>query len=232
MWENTLYVEPMPITYARRCSKCTGRHVESMDKTEVPPMYRHVDITKFKFDIYQVDGAALHKLAYNFMNYFEAWEENSKGLYLWSKTPGSGKTFLACCLGKSIMIMTQKIFRFITVPDYMAKVGDSYKREKGARDDSAIYRECDLLVLDDIGAQMHGEWQEQELYRLIDTRLNHGKVTVFTSNSSVETLKLEERTKNRVQKSTISLHMPEESIRTKKATEEQTEFLKRMGVIQ
>ena len=224
-WDTAdVYGEPYPCEFARHCTKCSGIK-ESIDKTEVPPMYREADITKFKFDIYQASNENIKKVAYSFMNKFEMWEKEKRGLYLWSTTPGSGKTFLACCLGKSVMLRTSKQIRFITAPDYISRVGDSYKRPQGAPDPTWIYRNCDLLILDDIGVQKSGEWQEQELFRLIDERLNNGLMTIFTSNNSVDGLKIEERTKNRIQKSTVQIHMPEESIRSKKAHEEQADFL-------
>jgi len=128
--------------------------------TGVPPQFRDADLSKFGFDSYSHDMGNLRKIAEDFLrNYRERWEKSGKGLYLWSKTPGSGKTFLACCLGKSVMIKYDLRMRFTTVPDYLAKVGESYKRQQGEHDESAVYMECNLLIFDDIGAQKSGEWQ-------------------------------------------------------------------------
>lgn len=149
-------------------------------------------------------------------------------MYLWSKTPGSGKTFLACCLGKSIMMRYDLKMRFITMPDYLAMVGDSYNREKGERDKSQVYRECDLLLLDDIGSQKKGEWQEQEIFRLINERLNAGKVTIYTSNMPPEALNIKDITISRIKNKTLVVTMPEESIRDKKSKAEQEEYLKEL----
>ena len=40
--------------------------------------------------------------------------------------PGSGKTFLACCMAKSVMIKYDLQMRFITAPDYLKTVGDNF----------------------------------------------------------------------------------------------------------
>ncbi len=155
----------------------------------VPPQFRDADLGKFGFDSYSRDMGNLRKIAENFLkNYRERWEKAGKGLYLWSKTPGSGKTFLSCCIGKSVMVKYDLRTRFVTVPDYLAKVGESYKRQPGECDESAVYRECDLLIFDDIGAQKSGEWQQQEVFRIINERLNAGKVIIFTSNMCPENL--------------------------------------------
>ena len=116
--------------------------------------------------------------------------------------------------------------RFITVPDYLAMVGESYKRQQGANDESAVYRECDLLIFDDLGTQKTGEWQEQEIFRLINERLNSGKITIYTANMPPENLNIGERTIDRILKTSVVLQMPEEGIRQKQAKQEQDRFLK------
>lgn len=216
----------IPQDFCRPCTRCqTQRRLQ--DLTGVPPQFRDADLGKFGFDSYSRDMGNLRKIAEDFLkNYWERWEKAGKGLYLWSKTPGSGKTFLSCCIGKSVMIKYDLRMRFITVPDYLAKVGESYKRQPGECDESAVYRECDLLIFDDIGAQKSGEWQQQEVFRIINERLNTGKVIIFTSNICPEDLNLDGRTINRIMKKSVVLQMPEESIRGREAKEEQDRFLR------
>ena len=116
--------------------------------------------------------------------------------------------------------------RFITAPDYISVVGDSYKRERGELDSSEVYRECKLLVLDDIGAQADKDWQRQELFRLINKRMEDGNVTIYTSNMSTDNLNVDARTRDRIVKASVELQMPEESLRRKKAEMEQQQFLR------
>ncbi len=157
-------------------------------------------------------------------NYLE-WEKAGKGLYIWSKMPGSGKTFLACCLAKTLMIKYDRQMRFVTATDYFNAVGNSYNRERGMIDESAIFRTCVILVFDDIGAQADKDWQRQEIFRLSDSRMKNGNITIYTSNMNPGSLNVDERTKDRIIKQSIVLQMPEESIRRKKAQEEQNRFL-------
>ena len=123
------------------------------------------------------------------------------------------------------MMMQDLQMRFITAPDYLSIVGDSYKRERGQEDESEIYRTCRLLVMDDIGAQKDGEWQGQEMFRIINSRMENGMVTIYTSNIPPDKLSLSDRTKDRIIKMSVVIQMPEESIRRKKASSEQSRFL-------
>lgn len=218
------YGLPEKIQYARRCPKCKGSY-RAQDRTGVPKEYHEADLGKFDFDIYQRDMSKLRDLCTTFLNHFQKWEMAGKGLYLWSKTPGSGKTFLACCLAKSVMMKYDLQMRFVTAPDYISAVGDSYKRDRGEEDPSQVYRDCKLLVLDDIGAQADKEWQRQEMFRLINKRMEDGNITIYTSNMSTDNLNVDTRTRDRIIKTCVELQMPEEGIRKKKAAGEQRQFL-------
>lgn len=222
------YGLPVKVDMAKKCPKCSGTW-RLNDRTGVPEEFHDADINKFDFSIYEKDVSGVRKLAYAMFNNFDKWQNEGKGLYVWSKTPGSGKTFLSCCLAKSIMMKHDLQMRFITAPDYISTVGDSYKRERGEHDASAIYRECALLVFDDIGTQIDKDWQRQEIFRLVNQRMASGLVTIYTSNMPVENLNIDDRTKDRIIKSSIVFKLPEESIRRKKAENEQNDFLNKIS---
>lgn len=213
-----------PLSFARKCPKCS-KHAFDDDETGIPQGCRSMDLYRFNFKVYRQDMQKFEKIIWSFFNNYEKWKAAGKGIYLWSETPGSGKTFLSCCLVQSINIKYGCRFRFITAPDYLSMVRDSYKRQDGERDRTKIYRECELLVFDDIGAQKSGDWQQSEIFRLVNARMENGLVTIYTSNVSTEKLKLDQRTINRIQKTAIELQMPEESIRKKKTEEERDKFL-------
>lgn len=216
---------PKMLEFARPCPKCRGER-RSHDRTGIPLQFYDADVSKFKFETYETDVSRLKALILNFFNSWERWRSAGKGLYLWSTTPGSGKTFLACSLARSLMVRYDLKMRFITAPDYLDLVGNSYKRQQGAPDESQIFRSCDLLVLDDLGAQKSGEWQGQELFRLINERMENGGITLFTSNESPEKMHLDSRTIDRILKASVVLQMPEEGIRQKRAQEEQQNFIR------
>ena len=221
------YGEPEELWFAKRCTKCTGaRRLE--DKTGVPDEYHDADFSKFDFTAYVKDMSKLKQLCTSVIQDFKQWDNYGKGLYLWSKTPGSGKTFLSCCLAKSLTMKYDIKMRFIAAPDYINAVGNSYKRERGQEDESEVYRTCKILVLDDIGAQIDNDWQKQEIFRLVNKRMEDGNITIYTSNLSPQNLNVDERTKDRIVKSSVVLQMPEESIRRKKAESEQNAFLSKI----
>lgn len=218
------------LEYKKDCPRCKGYRPEDEDRTNVPDQFREASINKFDFHCYKADMTNVEKIAKDFFKNFKKWSLNGKGLYIFSKVAGSGKTFLACCLGKSVMMSQNNgmRFKFITVPNYIDKVSEGYTLAKQGIVDSPtrIYKECELLVLDDIGTQLDKPWQNQELFTLINGRVNKGLPTIYTSNFPIDKLNIDERIKSRIYGSTIILPMPEESIRTKRANKAQDEFLK------
>lgn len=212
------------IDMAKRCPKCFGAW-RSDDRTGVPDEYHEADIEKFNFGAYSVDMSNIQKIARSIIWQWKEWSRYGKGIYMWSQTPGSGKTFLASCIGKSVMIKHDLQMRFITAPDYINLVAESYKRERGEYDPSEVYRSCPVLIFDDVGAQIGKEWQRQEVFRLVNQRISTGVVTIYTSNMPVEDLNVDDRTIDRIIKSSIVIQMPEESIRRKRAKNEQDRFL-------
>lgn len=220
-WEPAEIYNGRMTLFMKECS-CEGKN--DKDFSGIP--FTECDITRFNFGAYSVSIDKIEKIALSIVDNFKKWENAGKGLYLWSKTSGSGKTYLASCIARSLMIKYGLKVKFITCPDYIAAVGDSYKRERGEQDKSEIFRSCQLLILDDIGTQVGRDWQQQECFRLVNKRLSEGLVTFYTSNMPPENLNLDDRTINRIIKSSITIQMPEESIRLRKARNEQEAFLK------
>lgn len=224
-----IYGQPLMVSYARKCT-CNSRALQNEDRTEFPSNLRDANMAKFDWSAYSVDTSDLKRVCRSFYDDFLKWKSAGKGLYVWSKTSGSGKTFISACMAKGLMFRTGCLVKYVTPVDYINKVALGYKNNKNGNfnDPSKVYRECSLLVLDDIGTQKKDEWYEQELFRLIDERSSNNLSTIFTSNYRIEELNVDERVKSRIMKASITIHMPEESIRNKKAVEEQSDFITKM----
>ena len=101
----------------------------------------------------------------------------------------------------------------------------SYKDFAEKENINKIYA-AELLILDDLGAEIKKEWIDTELFRLIDYRYTNKRVTIFTSNISMESLKLNDRIVDRIFSMCIKLNLPEKSIRAMQADSENMKFLK------
>jgi len=186
----------------------------------------------FNFDVYGVDMADAKRLINSFLGKaqkFQKFKKEGYGLFIWSKTKGTGKTMLACVILNEAVMRHMTPARFITVYDYLDMVTESWKDKTG--DISARLRDIEntpLLVLDDIGVQSVDKLTNDKLFKLIDKRYNKKLVTIYTSNKKIPDLGLDDRITSRISAKSYVVHLPEVSIRQKKEEEEKTAFLSRL----
>ena len=177
----------------------------------------------FKWRAYRQQMDVQKKTCTAFVDNYNRFRERGVGLYIFSDTSGSGKTFLACCIVNEIMKRYNTPARFISSADYLELERRFEPTDK--------YRNTTLLVLDDIGAQADKtEFQREAIFRLIDHRYKDRLPTIYTSNLSFMGHKDNDRVFSRIYERSIAVKMPEESIREKKADRMRSEFLASIGL--
>lgn len=110
-------------------------------------------------------------------------KDSGEGLIM-AGPSGSGKSHLAVAIVKAIA-ETGKSAIFQSVPELLAKLRMTYdKNNEGEKEDEILEQlaQCDLLVLDDIGAEKQSAWTEERLYLLIDRRYRDKRATIVTTN--------------------------------------------------
>lgn len=216
----------------KKC-ECMGvkQRPEIKRQSKIPLEYQNCTIKSFDIGLYQDQETArsAKKAAVNFVTNFIAFQQQGKGVYLYSKTKGSGKTRLACSIANAL-IQTQKIqVKFLRTLDLLDMIKDTYKKNSGLSEkevlDSIKYSK--VLILDDIGAEKPTEWVCGIFLSLLDYRISNRLVTLFTSNVHKEKLKLDERVVDRIYKMALDIHLPEESIR-RLESEKEAEALKKL----
>jgi DNA replication protein DnaC len=61
-----------------------------------------------------------------------------------------------------------------------------FSGDEQARKESDRYFACDLLIVDDLGTEMPGQFTTAALYGLINDRLLAGKPTIISTNLTIE----------------------------------------------
>lgn len=190
----------------------------------IPEKYAGVMGWQFDWGLYNTDVTEEKRLINSFTIRYDYFAENGKGLYIHSSTKGSGKTMLACCLGNEIVERYNTSLKFITVADLLEMARREYS-EPECRKHMEELRDSGMLIIDDLGAETKKEWVDSFMFHLIDHRYTGRKVTVFTSNMPMDSLKLDERVVNRINEMCIPLHIPEKPIRSINAENERRKFL-------
>ena len=154
---------------------------------------------------------------------YETFKDKGVGLYIFSKAKGSGKTMLSCCILNELAKRYAGSVKFVNTLDFleMTKKGFNYDNQ----DVESIYT-CSALALDDIGVQLDKEWTNTVFYRLINDRYNNRKATIYTSNMAMADLKMDDRIIDRIEATSLEVHIPEIPVRSKVRSKEKDNLLK------
>lgn len=123
--------------------------------------------------------------------YASSFGENSMNLFLNGAT-GLGKTFLSACIARVVsdkdysVVYDTAISIFSAYEDVMFSKAEDMSE---ARREIKRYRECDLLIIDDIGTEMTKEPTNEALYEIVNTRLITNRKTIVNSNLTIDEMR-------------------------------------------
>ncbi|RPJ55933.1 MAG: hypothetical protein EHM12_11235 [Dehalococcoidia bacterium] len=186
------------------------------NKSGIPPRYKQASLIDFDENIVKQYHNALQSIL------------TGEAILIHSQIPGSGKTHFACAIMRSIILndeiealKTNKInfcsgIIFLTAPDFMLILRDTIKSENISEMSAmSIYKNCDILILDDYGAENYTQYSAECIYSIINYRYNNNKITIVTTNLSLAALKdRDSRIYSRVS-SGIIIQMPDKNWRKK-----------------
>lgn len=186
----------------------------------IPETYKDVTLKDIKTKFYtKQESKNLIKAAGEFINwYLENLDKNieeGKGIYLWSEVKGSGKTMLAAALANELIDKHKRFVKFATSVDILDEIKATYNKDSEERESELLNDLVltDFLVIDDFGTERATEWAGEKFYQIVNKRYINKKVTFFTSNYDLKTLKYDDRITNRMRERSYIIHFPEESVR-------------------
>lgn len=119
--------------------------------------------------------------------YAMEFTERSENL-LFSGGTGLGKTFLSACIARAVADRGYSVC-YETASHLFTKLERAkFNGDEEARKDSEKYTACDLLIVDDLGTEMGGQFTTSALYSLINDRILSGKATIISTNMNSEDL--------------------------------------------
>ena len=108
------------------------------------------------------------------------------GNLLFSGDTGLGKTFLSACIARAVADRGFSVV-YESAGHLFAKLERAkFGGDEAAREEIKKYSSCDLLIVDDLGTEMPGQFVTAALYSLVNDRLLAGKAMIISTNLNTE----------------------------------------------
>ena len=99
---------------------------------------------------------------------------------------GLGKTFLSACIARTVADRGYSV-AYETAAHLFGNLEQArFNPTEDSRREAEKYTACDLLILDDLGTEMPGQFVTAALYSLLNDRILAGKPMVISTNLNVE----------------------------------------------
>lgn len=122
------------------------------------------------------------ELARGYVQRFEIMLEENIGYLFWGGV-GTGKTYIAACIANALLdkSYTVKMTNFATI------INDLFSStDKNGHINSLV--NCDLLIIDDLGAERNTDYAIENVFNVIDRRYRTGKPMIITTNLQLSML--------------------------------------------
>ena len=230
-----IYKDKSGTEYAEEC-ECGIRkkmiYRNRLKFANLPESFKNMKLDNFKRTVYQnpqsqekiIEAA---KAVRYWLNNISEMKNRGIGLYLYSGTRGSGKTRLIVSIANELISNHNMQVKFATslrILEEIKKIWDNpvtkdiYDRFKEGANETESQLITDLsitevLIIDDFGMEQYKGWIEDKFYSIINGRYNENKITLFTSNLSIDDLPYDMRITSRIKERTLQIPFPEESVR-------------------
>ena len=176
--DNSLVFSFVPCKYKKENDK----YISKVTYYETPKVLREARMSNIFLD----DDARSEVLDY--LKIFMSEYPNKKGVYLYGSF-GSGKSYIINAVLNELSRKGQSCVS-VYYPTLLKKLKDSFNKKTVSYEQ--VYNEllfCDVLLIDDIGAENNSPWARDEvLGGILQSRMDNDKITFFTSNCNLEQL--------------------------------------------
>jgi len=99
---------------------------------------------------------------------------------------GLGKTYLSACIARTVADRGNSVV-YETAGHLFGKLEQAkFSPSEESRREAAKFTDCDLLIVDDLGTEMPGQFVTAALYSLLNDRMLEGKPMVISTNLNVD----------------------------------------------
>jgi DNA replication protein DnaC len=204
------FVQPVCECEAKKAMEPIRKAEERLRESELKRLFSIHDLGKrfndsdFTNFIVRSGSEKCFKIAKKYVDEFDSWEGES--LMFWGE-PGNGKSHLATAVANELTAKNKRVV-FISMPDLLEKIKATFNKNTTETEAKIMkgLQMCDLLIIDDIGAEKVSDWVQEVIFRIVDGRYKKVKPIMATSN--LEPKELAERIGKRAYDRLIEISQP------------------------
>lgn len=126
------------------------------------------------------------KVAKYYATHFDEFGPDSIMLF---GEPGNGKTHLAASIHNHL-VKQGKVVVFVSMPELLGKIKSTFNKNNRDSEQQILraLNSCDLLIIDDLGAEKTSDWVLETIFTIFDSRYRRKLPILTTSNLSPKEL--------------------------------------------
>lgn len=153
--------------------------------------FEHFSLEVYPDRFYPEYGTSARTLMQKNLNYckkYAAEFHTGARSLLFSGATGLGKTFLSACIARQVAEGGHSVV-YVTAGKLFADF-EAVKFERAEAESLQDYRDCELLIIDDLGTEMTTQFVVAALYEIVNSRLLAQKPTLISTNLNENNLEL------------------------------------------
>jgi DNA replication protein DnaC len=167
-----------------RCDcRTKGRAERLLAAAKIPARYEHCDLNTFRCDPENHEDAKLGQARLAAGRFVEEYPVEKTGL-LFVGSVGVGKTHLAVGILKTLIRDKGVPCQFCDYRELLKSIQNSYNSSVPATEMDILRPvfDAEVLVIDELGAVRSTEWVFDTVNYILNSRYNHNKTTIITTN--------------------------------------------------
>ena len=213
----------------------TLRMNNRLNFASLPSTFKDMTLVTFRSDVYKKTEskqaiAIAVRVIKEYLSDIETNLSDGMGLYIYSKTKGSGKTRLVTSIANDLMKNHSIQVKFASSPQIINEIRRTWDRDSEYSENKLLdaLSTTQVLIIDDFGTEQVKGWVNDKFYSIINQRYINKKTTILTSNSPLEELDYDDRIISRIRERVYQISFPEEDIRGYIAEERNKEMLNKI----
>jgi len=192
------------------CEKCREEKLEKSRKQEeaferqqknmrwlakigdagIPARFKTRTLSTYVVNANSTKQQRIYEFCKEYASDFEGIRKTGRS-FLMLGTVGTGKTHLS--IGVALEVMNQGYSSiFTSASKIFRSIKDTYHKGSHQKESEvmAIYTQCDLLIIDEVGVQRGSDFEKETFFDVINERYENMRPTIILSNLTIEEIKV------------------------------------------